>query len=415
MYKYTPQGFQATETINTEAVVFYHSADADGNAAALAASEALGDRATYVPINYARTLKDYLKYDLADMVTGRDTYALDFSFPYPIHVELGRLAKTLTILDHHESAAQRLGIEISTKLSGCGLAWEYFHPDQTMPDFYRYVQDRDLWEFKLPYSKAINLAIKNNFAWDLNGAKLARSLPNFVECLRRVGEHPLEVQQGYIEKVCDRAIEISLNGYKVPCVQVDRTISEVCHHLCDIYPDAPFSVNYRINKSNQNEYRWDLRSTKGAAQAVAESFGGGGHPNAAGFITPTIEVVSGFSMVGDRDPSFKPSDLQQALFELAQQGQRFEIPSFPWNDEQLQILEDCEVLADKKLLFRSNQQDYCLAYAAGGVIRATTFYEANLVTQNEARSMIGLSDLPGGNLFANKNNAEDNAGGVEWE
>ena len=67
-------------------------------------------------------------------------------------------AASVTVLDHHlgnrdvvESMPEYVFDE---KRSGATIAWSYFHPDTIVPMLLRYVEDGDLYVFKLPDSRA---------------------------------------------------------------------------------------------------------------------------------------------------------------------------------------------------------------------------------------------------------------------
>jgi len=60
--------------------------------------------------------------------------------------------------------------------SGAVLAWQYFMPNEPVPDLLRYVEDQDLWNWKLPHSDAVNAAIAT---YRELGAEIVEvSLPN---------------------------------------------------------------------------------------------------------------------------------------------------------------------------------------------------------------------------------------------
>ena len=130
--------------------------------------------------------------DAADHPGDRIVYA-DIA---PSNAELGALtdvADQVTILDHHVSSQQRIeaepelvesaeemGHELLFDLSHSGavLTWRYFHPEQPVPDLLRYVEDQDLWSWKLPGSQEVNAAIS--------------SYPRSFEVWDELAERPVE-------------------------------------------------------------------------------------------------------------------------------------------------------------------------------------------------------------------------------
>ena len=89
---------------------------------------------------------------------------------------LAQHAGRLVVLDHHVTARDRfendLGLQNAVEgrghtirfdltHSGAILAWQHFHPDEPAPDLLRYVEDQDLWSWKLPDSEEVNAAISS--------------------------------------------------------------------------------------------------------------------------------------------------------------------------------------------------------------------------------------------------------------
>jgi nanoRNase/pAp phosphatase (c-di-AMP/oligoRNAs hydrolase) len=86
-----------------------------------------------------------------------------------------------------------------------------------------------------------------------------------------------------VREQAGRAIPMTLAGYEVPVVNTTTLFSEVGDYLCQKHPAAPF-VAYYFDRHDQRQ--WGLRSRGGFdCSVVAQTFGGGGHPGAAGFVT----------------------------------------------------------------------------------------------------------------------------------
>ena len=77
------------------------------------------------------------------------------------------VAAQIVILDHHLTAHDHYHSDPSVgnamaenghvahfdlDHSGAMLSWQYFHPDEPAPELLRYVEDQDLWNWKLPQS-----------------------------------------------------------------------------------------------------------------------------------------------------------------------------------------------------------------------------------------------------------------------
>ena len=81
---------------------------------------------------------------MADLpaIDGRAVYILDFSFSRELLSSIEERAAKLVMLDHHKSAAEKLTgftcrcgvVHFDMHKSGARLAWEFFHPEQPVPD-----------------------------------------------------------------------------------------------------------------------------------------------------------------------------------------------------------------------------------------------------------------------------------------
>ena len=136
-------------------LVLYHAHCRDGFGAAYAAWKRLGDKATYIPCKYG---------DPPPGVSGKNVIILDFSYPREIVEKMYEEANSLIILDHHKSAMEDLCdldfAWFSEDHSGAFLAWHFFHPGEDVPKFISYIEDRDLWKWKLPYSREFSAAFE---------------------------------------------------------------------------------------------------------------------------------------------------------------------------------------------------------------------------------------------------------------
>ena len=225
---------------------------------------------------------------------GDRVYILDFSFPRDIMLKLSDICE-VTCLDHHKSAKEALlGLNCAlfdmTK-SGAMLAWEHWNPGVPAPDLIRYVQDRDLWHKTLPYTEEIYMGLREQTRTFENWDELANA-SDFVEQIRAIGEPLYQEKLKEVYAKADTVVLQEIAGYVVPVVaDCSRYYSDVCYELLQRHSDAVFSVAWRDDE-RKNVRRWDFRSTGSFdVSAIASSFGGGGHQNAAGCQTEIGKVL----------------------------------------------------------------------------------------------------------------------------
>lgn len=254
--------------------VWYHANCADGFAAATAAWLVLGDRAVYTPVRHGAPLPE---------ITSTAHLAIvDFAYPREQLLELSQRVASLVVLDHHRSAAVDLeGLDFARfdmGKSGARMAWEYWHPASPFPEAFAYVEDRDLWRWKLPESREVALAL-TQIPFDF-----ARWATLEVDALKLAGRSLLGFQLSLIERAVKKAHWLEVAGYQIPASNSCLFQSEIGDELCQRFPEAAFSAVY-YNKGDS--LAWSLRSIgEFDVSAIAAAFGGGGHRNAAGFASP---------------------------------------------------------------------------------------------------------------------------------
>ncbi len=212
---------------------------------------------------------------------------VDFSYKREILLDVKSRARSLVVLDHHQTAQKDLeGLnfcKFDMTKSGAMLTWEYFYPSKP-PTIIEYVQDRDLWQWKLPSSKEVSAAIASYpFDFDI-WDELSISISQLVNEGRAI----LRYQNQVIDRLLKNAYKHNINGDEVLVVNTANFQSEVGERLCLEPFNQPFGVTY-FNR-NEEETNFSLRSRKIEGKdevdvsIIAKAFGGGGHKNAAGFV-----------------------------------------------------------------------------------------------------------------------------------
>jgi oligoribonuclease NrnB/cAMP/cGMP phosphodiesterase (DHH superfamily) len=255
-------------------LVIHHN-DNDGFCAAWVAKNALeklSELPEFFEANYGQEPPD---------VTDRDVFILDFSYKRPVLEQMKAAARSILVIDHHETAKDELaGLDyciFEIGKAGCQLTREYFNePRHWLID---YVEDRDLWKFDLWHSKEINAAIasypKTFDEWD----KLARCQNR--EQIRGEGIAILRYQERLIERACAFPEEIIIDGHKIPIINATMLQSEIGQRLAE---GKPFAATFTQKIDGKRTY--SLRSDPNGldVSVIARKHGGGGHKHAAGYI-----------------------------------------------------------------------------------------------------------------------------------
>lgn len=257
--------------INMKPLVLYHANCWDGFCAAWVARKRLGDIEA-VPVQYGKPMPDVL---------GRNVFILDFSYPRKEVLAIHGTTQGLVILDHHKTAEEELaGLEFctfSSEKSGGRLAWEFWYGSEPSPWLVDYIEDRDLWRHALPYSQAINAALRSyplSFGlWDDFSTQKPTVFVQEGEAIRR------REKQIVIEHTRNARTQ-SIAGYAVPVVNATVLFSEIAGELSK---GERFGACYFDRQDGKRQ--WSLRSDENGldVSAIAKQFGGGGHAHAAGY------------------------------------------------------------------------------------------------------------------------------------
>jgi len=262
-------------------LVIYHGGCADGFTAAWVFNKQLrllGEHPEFFAAYYP---PDGQPTELPDC-SGRVVYMVDFCTSREQLLQIKAVAKQFLVLDHHKSARDACaGLDFCVfdmEQSGAGLAWRYFRGVASPPWLVAYVEDRDLWRFALPDSKAVNAYVASHeFGFDV-WENLQRGGANMS--IAR-GDAILQYINQYVSRMTAQAIRQPFAGHDdIPVVNAPFTaISEVVGKLAE---DATFAVGWSLNADGK--FHYSLRSRNGFdVSEVAKKFGGGGHAAAAGF------------------------------------------------------------------------------------------------------------------------------------
>jgi nanoRNase/pAp phosphatase (c-di-AMP/oligoRNAs hydrolase) len=262
-------------------VVLYDGEDCrDGFSSAWVARKKFGNKASYIGVIHQAPIPAGIK--------NKDVYFFDFCYPKKIIEQLVKQNKKVIVVDHHlsskEDAKAATSYVVDMKHSGAVLAWKYFYPKKQVPLFLRYVEDYDLWNFKLPGTRTLAVLLdtfKFKFdVWD----KLVNSFENKKTLKRYMDEAKImEIYEKSISnKFAEAADDVVFNGIEAKVANLPGMFrSEVANILVE--KGAKLTIIW--NKEG-NVIHVSLRSKKGGpvdVSKLAEKYGGGGHQAAAGF------------------------------------------------------------------------------------------------------------------------------------
>ncbi len=261
-------------------------------------------------------------------LANRDVLLVDFSFKRPVLEALLRSgdtqqANTILVLDHHKTALEDLagikapeGVDFDPgnwrssyqpdlwrakweqemewpvrclfdmNRSGAQMTWDFFYPGKPRPALVDYVGDRDLWKFELPESREVNAYIfANEYTFqNWESLNLVFSAEGGLE---RVAAWGTAIEKKHHKDISEllgvTQRKMIIGGVEVPVANLPYTLTSDAGHL--MAQDQPFAACYWDTPKGRV---FSLRSTPEGSDvaAIAATYGGGGHKNAAGFQMP---------------------------------------------------------------------------------------------------------------------------------
>jgi oligoribonuclease NrnB/cAMP/cGMP phosphodiesterase (DHH superfamily) len=297
-------------------VCIYHFPCDDGFASAWIARERWPDLVV-APTNYGQPFPD------VDIV-GKNVLIADFSYKPEVLRDLGAKAKSIVVLDHHKTAAAdladfRVDADFANSMtehpfdaekaekalnllgtigrnivalfdmdhSGAMLTWDFCFPDRKPSSLVKFIEDRDLWRFRLKNTRAFSLYLRSvpmTFeAWD----EVAREWAHEPE---NVMANAYAIERFYDQKLAEMVPTATLKSIgkwkDVPVVHAPYAFaSDLAHELLKAHPNAPFAAVV-VDAYGGRTYSLRSEDSRQDVSEVAKTFGGGGHRNAAGFRVP---------------------------------------------------------------------------------------------------------------------------------
>ena len=280
--------------------VTFHD-DLDGYMSAAIAKYSLPETASFYVTQYNKPFP----IDLEKVSKDDELLIVDFSYSKEITLELReKFGKVITI-DHHDSAFENLeGVKdcyLDKRFAGCVLTWKYFYKDDSIPGVIAIADDYDRYLHLTGYSYALQAWFKAT-----ETAKIMDKLIDFIddretlykeiESYKIIADNNEGIAQSFSRSDKFKIVRYD-NVYgllKVALYNSTTLINEIAKAIYDKEElDIDLTISYFITPDAKVVF--NLRSPKrreGLAIQVAKLYGGGGHPNAAGFVLPLAEGIN---------------------------------------------------------------------------------------------------------------------------
>jgi oligoribonuclease NrnB/cAMP/cGMP phosphodiesterase (DHH superfamily) len=274
----------------------------------------------FIGYNYGDPIPDLSEYKKVIMC--------DISFPKEMMEMLfDKLESNFIWIDHHISAIKAmftegersihpLGLQ-DTKFAACELTWQYFFPNEPMPEIVRLLGRYDCFGHKgtdeeqkvLEFQYGARAFISNyEQAYGyLTGSTVLSTVESTVESIHRYGK-------GIYKFLCEDAKQSYKNGFEIkleePNVftpEVGSTNTVIRKFICinkERFNPINFGIKYHedgydgcacFHMGPDKMFNFSLYNDDGKVDvsAIAKQFGGGGHFSAAGFRINDLKQITG--------------------------------------------------------------------------------------------------------------------------
>lgn len=384
--------------------VFYHT-DMDGHTSAAIIRNMFPD-AVCIPVNYGRECK------FDRIFKGTTMYVVDFAFDLETMKKLNEEYELIWI-DHHPVIDEYAQLGFNPRglrrkdVSAAHLVWEYFHPNESIPDTVRYVSDYDTWSKKY---KESNYFVYSSGMIDTKPGKFTdvtwkRLLTDktYVANMVAVGKEISDYVNLYNKLVCeDICFETEFDGLPVLAANIKTTNSMIFDSMKSEFSKYKLQVIFGYFP-NISASRYSVFSISDVnAGNVCKRYGGGGHAGAAGFIR--VEHPFKLNIRPNKQPTYeniyKPLEELKAKSMIAEVYERDSISlsvltlKFPINNKyNRNIVAINHPTIFKKMLFDAKLNfDYDIAmvyvYTNSGYYRLR-YYPLKNTTLEDIQKMTG--------------------------
>lgn len=280
--------------ITKNIIIFYHEHCLDGFASSYVAYKKFKDKAEYIPLSHTVSGEDSLKdkkikiSDLKD----KEIFFIDFCLKDSEMNKILKIAKSLVVLDHHESRKDYVsslsGSVYGEKISGSYIASQYFFPKNKVPKLIEYISINDTYSFSKNENikKVEKLITSYLVTLEYDFKIFAKAEKDFedkkkIEEIKKLGSILNTNYLKLVETQVEKAKLIDFEGYKVYAINASSIFRNELGHKLALKSKFLFSIIYTFE---DGELKISLRGdSKVDLSKLAGKFGGGGHFNAAAF------------------------------------------------------------------------------------------------------------------------------------
>lgn len=291
----------------------YHDRDLDGLACAAIMKLRFPD-IKLVGWDYSYNPEDFFnEYDLR----GCEVYMADVSMPLEAMKMIAAEADTFIWIDHHEKAIAETRPEMPDNTfvvylperAACEIAWRWFFPDQETPEIIASLGAYDVWRKDDPDRHwgmwVLPIQMYYNAHWDTAIEKIKHDLYlrghgagewDRVLAIVSDGIAMLKFEKSQIRramgsgKISREFVSPAPSTRTHVCFLINATVNpgRLADEVWKEHPECEVLIHYHRAKDGRWKYSLRSQDTGPNVAEIAAQYGGGGHPNAAGFVSENI-------------------------------------------------------------------------------------------------------------------------------
>jgi oligoribonuclease NrnB/cAMP/cGMP phosphodiesterase (DHH superfamily) len=262
-----------------------HHNDTDGRASAAIVRRALGQKIWLYEMDYGDSIP------LERVLTSDNIIIVDFSLPKD---EMEKLATyhNLTWIDHHKSALDEMvgtadqwpGIR-DTAEAACVLTWQFYFPDQPVPLAVKLIGDRDIWRWAESDTGPFNEGLYQLDTRPFNDTLWNPLLSDDMDTITKITADGKLLRSARLKDIhrmiLGRGFSVSLEGYRTLVLNM-RGSGDIGQQVRELGYEIAYCYVDNLNNGELVTFV-TLYSAEVDVSIIAQRFGGGGHPGAAGF------------------------------------------------------------------------------------------------------------------------------------
>jgi len=281
-------------------VVVYHKHCNDGTAAAWLAHKCLRGKVICIAADHADFKDPDAWISEHPEITDKNIGFFDVTPSRSSLFVIWRHVKRTMILDHHITSANEHvhthGAFFDIGHSAAMLAWLYFQhgiADVDPPKLIRYIEDRDIWKWNMPHSKAFSQALMmtprtdpktafDKFIDTENTSPQLVFLDSAIQELIATGIPLMEHQEAQVIFISKAHVMAKIMGYNTAVVNSSTYMSEIGNYLSSQAGVDMALIWWWNHKTQLCHVSFRSNSDAVDVSKVAAAHGGGGHARAAG-------------------------------------------------------------------------------------------------------------------------------------